>query len=97
MTTIPDVNIMRETAEGITSEFRNEFAKSDVFKKMCERIQREANEGKFTTSFDINGSGGWNAMKAACELFRKGGYQTEFNIYSLVVSWGRVYEETEGD
>ena len=86
---------MRETAEVITTEFRNEFANSDVFKKMCESIQEKANKGEFAASFDISGFGGWNSAKAAQELFRKGGYQAELNMWALVVSWGRAYEETE--
>lgn len=86
---------MRETAEGITSEFRDEFAKSDVFKKMCESIQEKANEGEFAASFDLDGNGGFKAVYAAKELFEKGGYQTEINVWFLEVSWGRVYEENE--
>ena len=97
MTTIPDINIIRETAEGITSVYRNEFANSDVFKKMCESIQEKANQGEFAASFDLKIAGGFKVASAAKELFQRGGYQTEINTWSLVVSWGRVYEETEED
>jgi len=95
MYVIPDVNLMRETAESITSDFRDEFAKSDVFKQMCEVIQEKANTGDFAVTFDKSFYGGYKTVKAAQELFVKGGYQTHLNAFYLMVSWGRVYEETE--
>lgn len=95
MISIPDVNLMRETAEGITSEFRDEFAKSDLFKQMCEVIQEKANTGDFAVTFDKQFYSGYKTLKAAQELFLKGGYQTRLNNFYLMVSWGRVYEEDE--
>lgn len=92
MITIPDVNLMRETAKGITSEFRNEFGKSDLFKQMCEVIQEKANKGDFAVIFDKKFYGGYKTIIAAQELFLQGGYQTRINDFYLMVSWGRVYE-----
>lgn len=97
MTKIPDINLMREVAEEKTAVFNEEFAKSEVFAKMCSDIQNEANKGNFSKTFDINSHGGSKAILAARDLFLKGGYQAYVSNWSLVVDWGRytVAEENE--
>ena len=95
MSNVPDINLMRETAEEKTVEFNEEFAKSEVFTKMCSDIQKSANEGNFTRMFNASSYGGIKSLTAAKELFLKHGYSSKILEWNLLVSWGRTYEETE--
>ncbi|MDX1806561.1 MAG: hypothetical protein R3267_06020 [Paenisporosarcina sp.] len=95
MSTIPDINIIRETAEGIANEHRNNFAESDFFKKMCSDIQEKANKGEFVTSFNANINFNHKDVLSAKNLFEQHGYQTQLVRSALIVSWGRDYTETE--
>jgi len=76
MSNVPDINLMREVAEEKTATYKEEYAKSEAFTKMCADIQKEANKGNFSKHFNLNGLGGNKAALAASELFKKGGYTT---------------------
>lgn len=93
MSYVPDINLMREVAEEKTAVFKEEYAKSEAFTKMCADIQKEANSGNFSKHFNLNGLGGNKAALAASELFIKGGYTTNVYGWELVVSWGRYSEQ----
>lgn len=95
MTNVPDINLMRETAEGITNEHRDNFSKSDEFKKMCSEIQDKANKGEFVISFNSGLKLSQKDLHSAKKLFDQHGYQTQLAHTSLIVSWGRVYTEIE--
>lgn len=95
MNNVPDINVMRETAEEKTVAFNEEFAKSEVFAKMCADIHDEAVKGNFSKLFDMTSHGGTKASNAARELFVKGGYKVSYQGWTLVVSWGRTYENEQ--
>lgn len=95
MNNVPDVNLMREVAEEKTNVFNEEFAKSEIFSKMCTDIQNEASKGNFSKTFDTNSHGGTKAISAARDLFLKSGYQAYVSSWNLVVSWGRTYAVDE--
>ncbi|EPD52797.1 hypothetical protein HMPREF1210_01177 [Paenisporosarcina sp. HGH0030] len=98
MTSIPNVNLMREMAQEKTAVFNEEFAKSEIFAKMCADIQVEANKGNFSKLFSDSGFGGHKSITAAHDLFLKHGYSVTIKGWNLVVSWGRnktVDEENE--
>ena len=93
MNKVPDINLMREVAEEKTATFKEEFARSEAFTKMCADIQVEANKGDFSKHFNLNGLGGNKAALAASELFIEGGYSTSVSGWDLIVSWGRKIEQ----
>ena len=93
MSNVPDINVIRELAEEKTAEFNGEFAKSEVFAKMCADIQEEANKGNFSRIFDASGYGGHKSLTVAQNLFIKHGYSTRLFGWSLVISWGRNFEQ----
>lgn len=95
MCNVPNVNVMREVAEEKTVVFNEEFAKSEVFAKMCADIQDEAIKGNFSKAFDVTSHGGIKAANAASELFTKSGYKVSYQGWLLKVSWGRPYENEQ--
>lgn len=93
MSNVPDINVMREVAEEKIAEFKEEFAKSEVFQKMCSNIQNAANKGDFTWMFDASSHGGNKSLSAAKEIFLKHGYSAKILEWTLLVSWGRDFEQ----
>ena len=95
MSNIPDINIIRETAESIANEHRDNFALSEVFKKMCSDIQENANKGEFIAIFNSGLKVSQKDLVPAKNLFEQHGYQTQLVRSSLIVSWGRDYTLNE--
>lgn len=93
MSTVPDINLMREMAQEKNDAFNEEFAKSELFSKMCVEIQEAANKGNFTRLFEANCYGGHKSLLAAHNLFLQHGYSVKVQGFTLLVSWGRVSEQ----